>query len=111
MSGFSQSLLNVLKVLDTPLLLTWSEIHYRVVEQREVSLHSVIALRRTHFDKLLSDVDYAYFEIIALEQFFCQVASSRNNHTVASIEAIVIVIKLEGCIALIAVGMADIARI
>ena len=104
-----QPLLDVVEIERAHLLLLWGEPHDGVVEQGHVPLHAVVALRCTHLDELLRDVDGIHLEILALHDVACHVAAGENQ-AVARLKAKRLVVELKIAMPLAAIGVAQVAR-
>ena len=104
-----QPLLDVVEIERAHLLLLWGEPHDGVVEQGQVSLHAVVALRCTHLDELLRDVDGIHLEILALHDVACHVAAGENQ-AVARLKTKRLVAELKIAMPLAAIGVAQVAR-
>ena len=104
-----QPLLDVVEIEGAHLLLLGGEPHDGVVEQGQVSLHAVVALRCTHLDELLRDVDGIHLEILALHDVACHVAAGENQ-AVARLKAKRLVVELKIAMPLAAIGVAQVAR-
>ena len=81
-----QSSLHGVEVLAANFLLLRRKLHDGILEQREMSAHTVIALWRGELYELLSHIYHINFEVITLLQTLHQVPSAGYNHAVARLE-------------------------
>ena len=104
-----QPLLDVVEVECAHLLLLGGEPHDGVVEQGQMPLHAVVALRRTHLDELLRDIDGIDFKILALHDASRHIAAGENQ-AVVRLEAKCLVVELKIAMPLATIGVAQVAR-
>ena len=104
-----QPLLDVVEVERAHLLLLGGEPHDGVVEQGQMPLHAVVALRRTHLDELLRDIDGIDFKILALHDASRHIAAGENQ-AVVRLEAKCLVVELKIAMPLATIGVAQVAR-
>ena len=104
-----QPSLDVVEVEGAHLLLLGVEPHDGVVEQSQVTFHAIVALWRTHLDKLLRDINGIDFKIMDLHDIPRQIAAGENQ-AVARLKAKRLVIEFEIAMPLVAIGVAQITR-
>ena len=101
--------LDVVEVEGAHLLLLGVEPHDGIVEQGQMTFHAIVALWRTHLDKLLRDINGIDFKIMALHDIPRQIAAGENQ-AVARLEAKCLVVEIKIAVPLAAIGVAQIAR-
>jgi len=96
------------EVVDAAFLLFFREAHDGIVEQRQMSLHAIVALRCCYLQELQRGRYHVHAEVLAFLEILYHVAPTGDNHTVALTEAEGLVVVGKRAISFMTIGMAQI---
>ena len=96
------------EVVDAAFLLFLREAHDGIVEQRQMPLHAIVALRCCHLKELQRGRYHVHVEVLAFPEMFYHVAPTGDNHTVALTEAEGLVVVGKRAISFMTIGMTQI---